>query len=84
MSQVVDNSAQQRYELAVDGLLAIAQYRIEGAKIYITHVEVPPALRGGGVAATLMQGVVADIVQRGLEVVPICSYAALYLRRNPL
>ena len=80
---VTNNENASRYELEVDGLLAIADYNLRGGILYVTHVEVPPALRGAGVAATLMAGVVADAKKRGLEINPVCSYAASYLRRHP-
>lgn len=81
---VTDNSKASRYEMQVEGHLAVADYRLEDGKLYVTHVMVPPELRGGGVAAKLMAGVVADAKQRGLEIIPICSYAASYLKRNPI
>ena len=84
MIPVKDNVLDRRYELQVDGMLAVADYQLEAGKMHITHVIVPPELRGGGVAATLMAGVVEDAKKRGLEIIPICSYAASYLRRNPI
>lgn len=76
-----NNTAQNRYELDVDGHLAIAEYRLEGDKLAVTHVFVPPELRGRGVAAKVMDGVLADAKARGLSIVPICSYAAAYMER---
>ncbi len=79
---VKDNPTARRYELLVDGHLYIADYRREGERLLITHVEVPEALRGQGVAAKLMAGVVDDADARGLTLVPICPYAVAYLKRN--
>ena len=84
MDIITDNKSASRYELQLDGHMAVADYSIEGAKIYITHVEVPPQLRGGRVAAKLMAGVVEDAGKHGLEIIPVCSYAASYLKRNPI
>jgi predicted GNAT family acetyltransferase len=81
---VTDNKAQSRYEMEVDGRLAIAVYRLEGANLSIIHVEVPPELRGGGIAAQLMAGVVADAKARSLKIIPVCPYAASYLKKNPV
>lgn len=39
-----DNPPESRYEAAVDGLLAIAEYRLAGEQIIFTHTEVPEAL----------------------------------------
>lgn len=81
---VKNNPEKNRYELTVDGHLAIADYRFEGNKLAITHVEVPEALRGRGVAAQVMAGVVADAAARGLTIVPVCPYAAAYLKKHPI
>ena len=81
---VTNNTSQHRYELIIDGYVSVADYSLDGGKLYITHVGVPPELRGGGVAAKLMAGVVEDAQKSGLEIIPICSYAESYLKRNPL
>jgi len=81
---VTDNKAANRYELQVHGHLAVADYRLEGGKLFITHVEVPGELRGQGIAAQVMDGVIEDAKTRGLGIVPICSYAASYLKRKGL
>ena len=84
---VVDNAARQRFELAVQGQIAIADYRrIERdgvAVLVIPHVETPPALRGGGVAGRLMAGIAAIARARAEKIVPSCPYAAAWFRRHP-
>jgi uncharacterized protein len=82
MQNFTDNKSASRYELQVEGHTAIADYRLEGDRLAITHVEVPEALRGKGVAAQVMQGVVADATARNLTIVPVCSYAAAYMKRH--
>jgi predicted GNAT family acetyltransferase len=49
----------------------------------IRHVEAPPRLRGKGTAGRLMEGIMASARAEGLKVVPLCSYAAAWLRRHP-
>lgn len=83
MVQVINNTANKRYELAVGGHLALADYRLEGDRLSITHVFVPEELRGQGVAAQVMAGVVTDAKARSLTIVPVCPYAASYLKRHP-
>lgn len=78
-----NNTSQNRYELEVEGHLALADYRIEGNKISITHVFVPEELRGKGVAAEVMKGVVEDANAKKLSIVPVCPYAAAYLKKHP-
>ena len=79
---VADNVAHSRYELVEEGQTAFADYRREGHRLIIPHVEAPPALRGKGSAGRLMAGVVAHARAEGLFIVPLCAYAAAWLRRH--
>lgn len=83
MNDIVNNTDRNRYELLVDGSLSVAEYEREGYSLTITHVEVPQVLRGKGVAARLMAGVVLDAKKQNLTIIPVCSYAAAYLERHP-
>jgi hypothetical protein len=77
-----DNTANNRYELAVDDQTAFADYRKDGHIIYITHVETPPALRGKGTAGQLMQEIAEHAKSENLKLVPICGYASTWLQRH--
>jgi hypothetical protein len=44
VSDVVDNKAHHRFELAVDGHLAAASYKLDSDVITFIHTEVPPSL----------------------------------------
>lgn len=79
---VKDNPAQSRYELDVDGRIVFANYRRQGSTLYIPYVEAPPSLRGTGAAGRLMEGVMEHARAERLKVVPICGYAALWIRRH--
>ena len=72
---IVDNAQRQRFELAFEGSLVFADYQQRPGQIVITHVETPPALRGKGLASVLMRGLVDQAMKRGLEIIPLCSYA---------
>ena len=80
---VRDDSARQRFELEVDGVLAFVGYQRDGRKLLLTHAEVPPALRGEGVGSALVKGTLALARARGEKVVPLCSFVAHYMRRHP-
>jgi predicted GNAT family acetyltransferase len=82
-ASVTDNPARHRFELAVDGQTAFAVYHREAGVLTITYVESPVALRGSGVAGQLMQGVLEQARAEGLKVVPVCGYAAAYMKRHP-
>ena len=80
---VTDNVAAGRFELVEAGQTAFADYVRQDGRLVIPHVEAPVALRGTGAAGRLMQGVVAHAHAEGVKIVPICSYAAAWLRRHP-
>lgn len=80
---VRNNAAESRYELEVDGFMALAAYHLRGGAIVFTHTEVPDALEGQGVASRLIRGALADARARQLKVVPICSFVATYIDRHP-
>ena len=80
---VRDDPARQRYELEVQGELAFIDYLREGGKVLMTHAEVPPALRGGGIGSALVKGALALVRERGEKVVPLCPFVATYMRRHP-
>jgi predicted GNAT family acetyltransferase len=82
MSEIVDNTGRSRFELVENGRLAYADYRRDAGRLVIPYVEADPALRGTGAAGRLMEGVLATARAEGLKVVPICGYAAAYIRRH--
>ena len=79
---VTDNREMNRFELAVGNQTVFADYRRNGQTLVISYVEAPPSLRGTGAAGRLMEGVVETARAEGLKIVPLCSYAALWIRRN--
>ncbi len=77
-----DNSDAARFELEVGEHLAHARYRREPGKLVVLYVEADPALRGGGAAARLMAKVAAVAEAEERKIVPVCGYAAIWLKRN--
>lgn len=80
---VRDDPGHQRYELEIGGELAFIDYHRDGGKVFMTHAEVPPALRGNGVGSALVKGALALVRAQGERVVPLCSFVAAYMRRHP-
>lgn len=80
---VVDNSAHRRFEVAVDGALAIANYILKGQVIAFTHTEVPDELRGKGIGGVLVRAALDAARARGLRVVPLCPYVSSFIKRHP-
>lgn len=81
--EVRHNPAAQRFEAQVGGHLSVAEYRLDGQRILFTHTEVPPALRGQGVAAKIVRAALDYARESGLTVVPLCWYVDAFIRRNP-
>jgi predicted GNAT family acetyltransferase len=81
-NNLVDNSSRSRFELNVDGQTVFANYRREGDVLTILWVEAPPALRGTGAAGRLMTLIGEEARRRGWKIVPVCGYAAAWLRAS--
>ncbi len=69
--------------MPIDGQLVFARYRRVAGRLFIDHVEASPALRGTGAADTFMKALAADARASGEKIVPLCGYAAAWLRRRP-
>ena len=80
MSELRDNVADSQYELEANGETAFARYRKQDGVLTILWVEAPPALRGTGAAGKLMSLVAEEARRNSWRVVPVCGYAAGWLR----
>ena len=49
----------------------------------VEHTLVPPEIGGRGVAARLVEALIADAREQGFRIVPQCSYVAAAFRRHP-
>jgi predicted GNAT family acetyltransferase len=81
--EITHNPANQRFEVWIDGHLSKLDYIQDGKNFVITHVGVYPEHRGQGVAAKIMDAGLQYARENSLRVIPMCSYAAAYIRRNP-
>jgi predicted GNAT family acetyltransferase len=50
---------------------------------YAEHTLVPPPIGGRGVAARLVEAMVADARESGFKIGPLCSYVAVAFQRHP-
>ena len=81
--EVVHNPGENRFETWIDGNLSKLDYIQDGKNFVITHVGVHPSLRGQGVAGRIVEASLAYAKENELRVVPMCSYAAAFMRRHP-
>jgi predicted GNAT family acetyltransferase len=80
----VAGDATARYEVEVDGRVAgFVEYRLEGGVAVLLGTEMDPGLDARGVTAQLVQGVLDDLRQRGLRVVPKDPVVGAWIVRNP-
>jgi predicted GNAT family acetyltransferase len=81
--KVIDNAAERRYEMKLDGGTAFIDYTVSGDVRTLTHAEVPVALRGGGVAARLTSAALDLARSQGIRVVPRCPYVVNFIDQHP-
>ena len=81
--EITHNRANHTFEVLIDGQLSKLDYIQDGKNIVITHVGVYPGHRGQGVAAKIVEAGLQYARENSLRVIPMCSYAAGYIRRNP-
>jgi uncharacterized protein len=81
--EITNNESEKRFEVSINGLLSKLDYIQDENTFVITHVGVHPDLRGQGVAGKLTETGLEFAKAKSLRVIPMCSYAAAYIRRNP-
>jgi predicted GNAT family acetyltransferase len=80
---VTNNEAKQRYEVWVDGHLAVLTYERQGDSIVYLHTGVPSVLAGRGIANQLARTALDEARAQNRLVVPLCPFVAAYIRRHP-
>jgi uncharacterized protein len=81
--EIIHNETEKRFEVWIEGYLSKLEYIKDGKNFVITHVGVHPELRGQGVAGKITQVALEYAKTNSLRVIPMCSYAASYIHRNP-
>jgi predicted GNAT family acetyltransferase len=69
----------------VPGSAAIGRltWKLRGTARVVDHTLVPPEIGGRGVAARLVDALIADARTEGFRIVPSCSYVAAAFDRHP-
>ena len=81
--EVTHNEADHTFEVWIEGHLSKLDYIQDAKNFVITHVGVDPEFRNQGLAAKIVEAGLEFAKQNSLRVIPMCSYAAAYIRRNP-
>jgi uncharacterized protein len=72
-----------RFEFEQDGHVAWLEYNLAGEILQLIHTEVPEALRGKGVAATLAQSALEWARENHVKVDVVCDSVLNYLKNHP-
>lgn len=85
--ELIDNTAQKRFEIHVDGYLAFEDYEFfttsQGEKgIAYLHTEVAKELSGRGIASYLVRSILDEAAAKHLRVKPICPYVRAYIHNT--
>ena len=81
--EVRDNVGTQRLEIDVGGEIAFLRYERRGGAFVLVHTEVPPSLRGRGLAGALAKAGLEAARASGLRVVVLCPFVRAYLKKHP-
>jgi len=81
---VVDVPERGRFEIR-DGerVVGLASYHVDGGLMTLPHTEIDPSMGGRGLGTQLVRGVLVAARERGLHVLPYCSFIRKYLLDHP-
>jgi len=82
-SAVTHNAAKHRFELVVDGQTVFTEYRLSPGVMTLFHTLTPPALRGRGLAWSVVQAALEYARREGLKVLPLCWYVNGHIQGHP-
>ena len=81
---VVDVPEKGRFEVRIDGrVVGLASYHVDGGTMTLPHTEVDPSLGGRGIGTALVAGVLDAARERGLHVLPYCSFVRHFIQQHP-
>lgn len=81
-----DYASSGRYVVTIPGTEGEAElsWRSAGPGIIVAdHTYTPPSLRGTGVAAAMLARLIEDARNKGLRIVPACSYVRAQFDHHP-
>ena len=81
--RVADNREGRRFELVIDGQMAVLTYERRGDALVFVHTEVPPELRGRGIGKALVKAGLEAARREGSRIVALCPFVKAYLQKHP-
>ena len=81
---VVDNPAQERFEIRVDGEPAgVADYNRTAHGLALTHTEIGGAFEGKGLGSVLVRHALDAARAQGQAVLPYCPFVRGWIGKHP-
>ena len=81
--RVVHNQEARRFELTVEGNLAVLDYMLKGGILIFTHTGVPPDIEGRGLGSTLVKTGLDFARDNEFKVRSLCWFVSKYIRYHP-
>ncbi len=83
-TSVVDVPDRGRFEIRLgDRVVGLASYHVEDGTMALPHTEIDPSVGGRGLGSALVAGVLTAARERGLTVLPYCSFVRHYIQQHP-
>ena len=83
-AKVVDVPEKGRFEVRLDDqVVGLASYHVDGGTMTLPHTEVDPSVGGRGIGTVLVSAVLDAARERGLHVLPYCSFVRHYIQQHP-
>ena len=83
-TSVVDVPDRGRFEIRLgDRVVGLASYHVENGSMTLPHTEIDPSVGGRGLGSALVAGVLTAARERGLTVLPYCSFVRHYIEQHP-
>ncbi|MDK1029622.1 MAG: GNAT family N-acetyltransferase [Anaerolineae bacterium] len=80
---VIHNKNANRFEITIDGHVAVLDYLLMDQTITFTHTGVPPAIENRGLGSKLVKTGLDYAKEKGQNVKSMCWFVSKYIRRHP-
>jgi hypothetical protein len=72
-----------RFEISMEGHMAVLEYELEGGRMVFTYTRVPEALARRGLASRLVFTGLEYARRHNLKVESLCSFVSSYIQKHP-
>ncbi len=80
---IINNTEQSRFEIALNGELAILDYRMHKNNLALMHTAVPESMKGKGIGSQLVLAAIDFAIKQNKKLMLYCSFAAKFVKEHP-